>query len=164
MASSSIIEGLTQPAALDVPSLLAGLLLQGERPALSFYRGKTVDGRLSYRELAARVEALAGGLHGDFGVGAGDRVAILAPNRLEVPVMVLALLRLGAVVVPLNPGSAAEDWTSVLRHSGARGLCVTRELGARVPQAARPAFTLSLEDAFAIAGPAPPAAGGLSEQ
>jgi len=151
-----------QPPALDVPSLLTRLAPHGDRPALSFYRGKMLDGRLSYGELAARVEALAGGLHGEF--GAGDRVAILAPNRLEVPVIVLALLRLGAVVVPLNPGSAPEDWTYVLRHSGARGLCVTRELEARVPKAARPAFTLRLEDAFAIAGRAPPPPGGLDEQ
>jgi len=155
---------MTAPPALDIPSLLTRMAPQGERAALSFYRGKALDGRLSYGELAARVEALAGGLHGEFGVGAGDRVAILAPNRLEVPVLALALLRLGVVVVPLNPGSAVEDWTYVLGHSGARGLCVTRELDARVPQAARPAFTLHLEDAFAIAGRAPPARGGLDEQ
>ena len=155
---------MTQPPALDVASLLTRLAPHAERAALSFYRGKALDGRLSYGELAARVEALAGGLHGEFGVRAGDRVAILAPNRMEVPVLVLALLRLGGVVVPLNPGSAVEDWAYALRHSGARGLCVTRELDVRVPQAARPAFTLQLEDAFAIAGRAPPLPGGLDEQ
>src|SRR5947209_19879048 len=99
-----------QPPALDVPSLLTRLAPHGDRPALSFYRGKTLDGRLSYGELAARVEALAGGLHGEFGVRAGERVAILAPNRMEVPVLVLAVLRLGGVVVHLNPGPAVEDW------------------------------------------------------
>ena len=154
---------MTQPPALDITSLLSGMAAHGERPALSFYRGKTRDGRLSYEELAARVANLAGGVHGEYGVRAGDRVAILAPNRLEVPVLVLALLRLGAVVVPLNPGSAAEDWTYILRHSGARGLCVTRELDSRVPQAARPAFTLYLDDAFAIPGQPPPAAVALAE-
>ena len=70
-------------------------------------------------------------------------MAILAPNRLEVPVLVLALLRLGAVVVPLNPGAAPEDWAYILGHSGARGLCATRELASRVPPAARPGFTLA---------------------
>jgi acyl-CoA synthetase (AMP-forming)/AMP-acid ligase II len=104
------------------------------------------------------LEALASMLHGAHGVRAGDRVAILAPNRLEIPVLILALLRLGAVVVPLNPGSAPEDWSFILGHSGARGLCATDELLARVPE--RPSFTLRVEDAFAGGGPAPPPATG----
>src|SRR3989442_5869151 len=133
---------MTDPPARDFPSLLSRLAQHGQRAALSFYRGKALEGRLSYEELAARVEALSGGLHGEFGVRAGDRVAILAPNRMEVPVLVLAVLRLGGVVVPLNPGSAVEDWTYVLCHSGAVGLCVTRELDDRVPQVSRSAVTL----------------------
>src|SRR2546430_12136434 len=118
---------MTAPPARDFPRLLTRLAQHGERAALSFYRGQALQGRLSYGELAARVEALAGGLHGAFGVRAGDRVAILAPNRMEVPVLVLALLRLGAAVVPLDPGSAAEDRMDVLAHSGAPVLGGPRE-------------------------------------
>jgi long-chain acyl-CoA synthetase len=155
---------MSSPRARDIPGLLAQLAGDPQRPALTFYRGKALVGRLSYGELGARVEALAGGLHGEFGVQPGDRVAILAPNRLEVPVLVLALMRLGAVVVPLNPGSAAEDWTYILKHSGARGLCATRDLAALVPASARPAFTLHIEDAFAVAGAAPAPSGALDER
>jgi long-chain acyl-CoA synthetase len=144
---------MTTAPALDVASLLTRLAQEGDRPALTFYRGKLQEGRLTRGELVARVESLAGALHRDFGVQGGERVAILAPNRLEVPV--LALLRLGAVVVPLNPGSAPEDWAYVLRHSGARGLCATRELDASVPEAARPSFTLHVEDVFARSAPSP---------
>jgi len=152
------------PAALDFQRLLTQLGETGERRALSFYRGKALDGRLSYGELAARVEAVAGGLHQHFEVRPGDRVAILAPNRLEVPVLVLALLRLGAVVVPLNPGSSLEDWKYILAHSGARGLCATRELLERVPPSGRTGFTLHVEDAFAVGGHAPEPPSGLAEQ
>jgi long-chain acyl-CoA synthetase len=133
------------PVAQDIPALLAHLASHGDRPALSFYRGKTLAGRLSYAELVAKVDALAAGLREQHGVSAGDRVAILAPNRLEVPVLVLALLRLGAVVVPLNPGSAVEDWMYILKHSGAQGLCATTDLLQRVPADSRPAFTLDLD-------------------
>jgi long-chain acyl-CoA synthetase len=155
---------LPSPAALDVPSLLALSQHHGERTALSFYRGKTLAGRLTYRELLPRVEALAGHLHRDHGVRAGDRVALLAPNRLEVPVLVLALLRLGAVVVPLNPGAAVEDWSYALQHSRARGLFVTHDLEGRVPASVRPAFTLYVEDAFATGAPVPEPPPGLAEQ
>ncbi len=133
----------------DIPSLLAQLRRYDERPALSFYRGKALEGRLSYAELSVRVATLARALRIEYGLEPGDRVAILAPNRLEVPVLVLALLRLGAVVVPLNPVSAPEDWTYVLGHSGARGLCVTRELAPRVPSAAQPEFVVTVDDLLA---------------
>ncbi len=155
---------MSSARARDIPGLLSQLAGDPQRPALTFYRGKALAGRLSYGELVARVEALAGGLHSEFGVQPGDRVAILAPNRLEIPVLVLALLRIGAVVVPLNPGSAADDWTYILKHSGARGLCATRDLAALVPQGASPAFTLHVEDAFTVAGSASEAASGLAEQ
>ncbi len=151
-------------AALDFPTLLARAAQRGRSPALSFYRGKALEGRLSYKELVARVEALAGALHEQFGVRVGDRVALLAPNRLEVPVLMLALLRLGAVVVPLNAASAAEDWTYILAHSGARGLCIARELFDRVPQPAPTSFTLQVEDAFALVGRPPQAPAGFEEQ
>jgi long-chain acyl-CoA synthetase len=157
---------MTAPPVRDIPALLASLVQAGDRPALSFYRGKNVDGRLSYAELATRVERLAGALHGRFGVNVGDRVAVLAPNRLEIPVLVLALMRLGAVVVPLNPGSAPEDWVYILGHSGARGLCATRELSARVPAGTGLGFTLHVEDAFDLEGAAiaPPAPDDVGER
>jgi long-chain acyl-CoA synthetase len=140
---------MTGPPALDAPALLAHLVSRGDRPALSFYRGKGLEGRLTYRELGAGVAALAATLQ-HRGVGAGDRVAVLSPNRLEIPVLVLALLSLGAVVVPLNPGSAVEDWAYILEHSGASGLCATRELAERVPADKRPGFLLHVEEAFAL--------------
>jgi long-chain acyl-CoA synthetase len=151
-------------AVKDIPGLLSSFAGHDERPALTFYRGKAVGGRLPYRELRAKVEGVAGGLREQLGVREGDRVAILAPNRLEIPVLVLALLRLGAVVVPLNPASAAEDWAYILKHSGARGLFVTCELDSRVLEASRPAFTVHVEDAFGIDGPAAPPSGDLEDR
>src|SRR5439155_141920 len=123
---------MTAPPATDIPSLLGLLASRGDRPALSFYRGKALEGRLSYGELVARVEAVAGALHARCGVRSGDRVAILSPNRLEIPVLVLALLRLGAVVVPLNPAASAEDGTYVLRHAAARRAASLPCAGARL--------------------------------
>ncbi len=144
--------------ARDIPALLERLAKAGDRPALSFYRGRVLEGRLAYAELAARALSLAGALAARFDVRAGDRVALLAPNRLEVPVLVLALLRLGAVVVPLNPGSAPEDWAYILNHSGAKGLCATGDLAARVAERGNLAFTLKIEDAFGLDAAAEPPA------
>jgi len=154
----------SEPPVLDFPTLLERITRHGDRVALSFYRGKSLQGRMSYGELCARAEALAGRLQGEFAVRAGDRVALLTPNRLEVPVLVLALLRLGAVVVPLNPGSAPSDWEYILDHSGARGLCATSDLLAQLPvRREAGAFALAIESAFDGGGGAPSAGARLDE-
>jgi acyl-CoA synthetase (AMP-forming)/AMP-acid ligase II len=51
---------------------------------------------LSYAEAVRRSTALAGWLQG-LGLGAGDRLLIAAPNRLELPLLAFAALRLGAI-------------------------------------------------------------------
>jgi long-chain acyl-CoA synthetase len=62
-----------------------------------------VDGasRMNYRELDRVVSALAAGLFAK-GVHQGDRVAVMLPNQSEAAISVLAISRLGAVLVPLG--------------------------------------------------------------
>jgi malonyl-CoA/methylmalonyl-CoA synthetase len=55
----------------------------------------------SYGELLAKAEAVAGGLSRR-GIARGDRVACLLGNCPELVLLHLALLRLGAVLVPIN--------------------------------------------------------------
>ena len=62
-----------------------------------------VDGssRMTYRDVERAVSALAAGLSGH-GVCRGNRVAVMLPNQAEAALAVLAIARLGAVVVPLG--------------------------------------------------------------
>ena len=55
----------------------------------------------TFYELNARSDAVAAGFHA-LGVRAGDRVALLAPNRPEVVELFFGLAKLGAIQVPLN--------------------------------------------------------------
>ncbi len=95
------------------------------------------------------------------GVRRGDPIAILSQNALEIPVLVLALLRLGAPIVPLNPAAPPEDWAYILRHCGARGLVASSDLLA-AGEAAHDglAFAVSLDDLWNSAE-APTAAGAV---
>jgi long-chain acyl-CoA synthetase len=72
------------------------------------------DVDLTYAQLDAASAAFAARLR-DLGVGPGDRVALIAPNVVAFPVAYYAILRLGAVVVPMNPllkpGEVAYTWT-----------------------------------------------------
>ncbi|MFP5332175.1 MAG: acyl-CoA synthetase [Acidimicrobiia bacterium] len=55
----------------------------------------------TYRELAARADALASEL-AERGVGVGDRVAVLAENRPEYVDVLFACAKTGAIMVPVN--------------------------------------------------------------
>ncbi len=57
---------------------------------------------ITWASLEDKVAGLAGALAEDFGVGVGDRVAVLAANHPWSLIIELACLRLGAVYVPLN--------------------------------------------------------------
>ncbi len=142
----------------DIGALLGGLRkLPPERPALTFYKGRTRAGRWSYGELLGAVELFTRRLRDDLGVRRGDRVAVLAPNRLEVPAFFLAAMRLGAAVVPLNPTTPPEDWDYILTHAEARLVFGARELLDRLIR--RPPSVCAFEDERlgVDAAPEPPA-------
>jgi long-chain acyl-CoA synthetase len=147
--------GTTKPAATATPGpiarvanvadLLAALaLLPPDQPALTIYKARVRAGHLTYGELLATVGRFTRRLRDELGVRAGDRVAILSPNRLEVPPLLLAVMRLGASVVPLNPTTPPEDWDYILAHSEARLIFGTRELLARLVR--RPGAVCAFED------------------
>src|ERR1700716_137780 len=74
---------------------------------------------ISSVELYGRVRALADVLRG-WGMGKGDRVAILSENRWEWPVTDFATLALGGVDVPLYPTLTPEQIGYMVRDSGAK--------------------------------------------
>jgi crotonobetaine/carnitine-CoA ligase len=73
---------------------------------------------LSYAEVDARTDALAGGFAG-LGVAKGDRVAVVLPNRLEYLLTFFALTKLGAIQVPVNPYLKGEFLRHQLADAGA---------------------------------------------
>src|SRR5262245_3869405 len=81
----------------------------------------------SFGALDARATRLARALAAR-GVTAGDRVAALLPNGLELVETYFGVMRLGAICVPLNTRLAAPAVVALLAHSGAKRLSVASEL------------------------------------
>ncbi|RUQ40554.1 long-chain fatty acid--CoA ligase [Micrococcus sp. HSID17228] len=79
------------------------------------------EARMTYRELDQVTAATAGWLR-HRGVGPGDRVAVMLPNVPAFVAVYEALMRLGAVMVPLNPLFTARELEYFLEDSGARML------------------------------------------
>jgi fatty-acyl-CoA synthase len=93
-----------------------------DAPALRFEgTGRT------YAEWDERVTRLARALR-QRGVGPGDRIAVLAPNGLEVMEAFVAGARLGAIGVPVNFRLVADEIAYVLADSGATALVVDAAL------------------------------------
>src|SRR5262249_36814951 len=70
---------------------------------------------------------LAHALH-RLGVGAGDRVVVMLPNCPEVLQSYAAILKVGAVVVPVIFLLSADEVRRILDHSGARLLVTSPDL------------------------------------
>ena len=72
------------------------------RPAKVAMVDRHTDRRFTYAAMDERVERLAAVLHREFGVGPGERVAVLSQNNTNVFEVQFACWRLGAIFVPLN--------------------------------------------------------------
>jgi fatty-acyl-CoA synthase len=78
--------------------------------------------RYTYRELDQRAGAAARVLAGKLGVAKGDRVAVLAKNRVEQIDLYFACQKLGAILVPLNWRLAAPELAGVASDCAPRAL------------------------------------------
>jgi acyl-CoA synthetase (AMP-forming)/AMP-acid ligase II len=76
---------------------------------------------LTFRELQARVGAIAAALRG-LGFEAGDRLALLLPNGPEYIELVYACAWLGVIAVPLNTRLSAAEIDRVLEDANPHGL------------------------------------------
>ncbi|MEK6327867.1 MAG: AMP-binding protein [Actinomycetota bacterium] len=120
--------------------------------------------RLTYAELAERVERLAAGLAAR-GLGAGDPVGLVLPNVPAFAIAFLGILRAGAVVVPLNPQFKEAELEFHFAESGVKavitdenGMDGCRAVGERLAQ---PIALLTADALLEDRGPAPPATGAL---
>lgn len=101
--------------AIDQPDPLAHLAAaRGASLALS-----AAGEAWTYGQLNRRAAELAGGLAG-WGLGAGDRLGVLAANSVDYVAVVHAGIRLGLTLVPLNIRLTAEELGWQCGHLGLR--------------------------------------------
>jgi fatty-acyl-CoA synthase len=81
----------------------------GYSPLCTALKDADSDVEWSYADLFYLSNRLAEKLRSGFGVGAGDRVAVLALNDLETVALFTAAQRIGAILVPINYRLAARE-------------------------------------------------------
>ena len=90
------------------------------------------DWQISYRDLQAQVDALAGHLQQVCGVQRGDRVLLHMQNSPQFVIAFYAILRADAMVVPVNPMLLSEELRHTVDDSGARVAISAQELMPRL--------------------------------
>ncbi len=106
-----------EPVTTSLPWLLLQAAEQSpQAPALVFFGRK-----ITYSDLNTLTSSLANAFKSQ-GLAAGDRLAIFLPNCPQLVIAYHAALRLGAVVVLLNPLLSATELAYQLANSGARRL------------------------------------------
>jgi long-chain acyl-CoA synthetase len=117
---------LDAPAAHLSDLLRLGLETKSEEVALLSNRRA-----LTWRELEDPSSRLAAGYLG-LGLRAGDRIASLMPNRVDLVVHYLACFKAELIATPLNYRYTATEIDHALRVSGARALLAHEERAADV--------------------------------
>jgi acetyl-CoA synthetase len=92
--------------------------LTSHQPAVVGEREDGTVSTLTYAELADTVREFAAGLSA-LGVNRGDRIGLLMENGVEATVSVLAIVYLGAIVVPLFSGFGVDAIVARLSAAGA---------------------------------------------
>ena len=98
-----------------------------DKPALIYAERVIV-----YSALRDQIAAVAGYLQQHLGVAHGDRVLLMSQNCPQFVIAFFAVLRLGAVVVPVNPMSTLSELRYFADNSGAKVACVAQELWPQV--------------------------------
>jgi long-chain acyl-CoA synthetase len=93
-------------------------------PATTF-----LGAELTFGDLKIRADQLATSLAAR-GIGKGDRIGIMLPNCPQYIISVFAVLRLGAIVVNINPAYAPPEVEHLVRDSGIRMLITLDRLAA----------------------------------
>jgi len=89
----------------------------------------------STAEFISTAESLALGLM-ELGIAPGDKVALASGNRAEWAIVDQAVLRIGAVVIPIYPTTSADDYAYILEHSASKVFFVSNaEVLAKAQQA-----------------------------
>ncbi|HBF42316.1 MAG TPA: AMP-binding protein [Desulfobacteraceae bacterium] len=87
-----------------------------------------MDVQYDYGLLSLEIDLVAKGLI-KAGIRKGDKIALWATNVPEWIISMLALAKMGAIIVPIDPGAGKEDLRFILEQSECRGIIMVKGMG-----------------------------------
>ena len=110
----------------------------------------TKEGGYTYSSFKAKCDGLSKKLT-QYGIGAGDKVAILSQSMPNWSVAFFSIVPFGRIAIPILPDSSVNEVTNILEHSESKVIFVSQKLASKVTQECREKMTLVIDiDTFEV--------------
>ena len=104
----------------------------------------TKEGGYTYATLKAKCDELSKVLT-QYGIGAGDKVAILSQSMPNWSVAFFSLAPYGRIVIPILPDSSSNEVTNIINHSETKAIFVSQKLANKVSQEVKDKMVLIID-------------------
>jgi long-chain acyl-CoA synthetase len=110
----------------------------------------TKEGGYTFGEFKNRCDSISK-LLTQYGIGTGDKVAILSQSMPNWSVAFFATTSFGRISIPILPDSSENEVTNIIRHSESKAIFVSKKLAGKISQEIMDSMTLVVEtDTFEI--------------
>ena len=110
----------------------------------------TKEGVYTYSSFKNKCDSLSKKLT-QYGIGAGDKVAILSQSMPNWSVAFFSIVPFGRIAIPILPDSSENEVTNILEHSESKVIFVSQKLAGKLNQECRDKMTLVIDiDTFEV--------------
>ena len=110
----------------------------------------TKKGGYTYSSFKSKCDSLSKKLT-QYGIGAGDKVAILSQSMPNWSVAFFSVVPFGRIAIPILPDSSENEVTNIINHSESKVIFVSQKLAGKVCQQVRDKMTLIIDiDTFEV--------------
>lgn len=110
----------------------------------------TKEGGYTYNSFKGKCDSLSKKLT-QYGIGAGDKVAILSQSMPNWSVAFFSIVPFGRIAIPILPDSSVNEVTNILEHSESKVIFVSQKLASKVSKECRDRMTLVIDiDTFEV--------------
>ena len=104
----------------------------------------TKEGGYTYHTFKSKCDSISKILT-QYGIGAGDKVAILSQSMPNWSVAFFSVVPFGRIAIPILPDSSANEVLNILEHSESKVIFVSQKLASRLSQEVREKMTLVID-------------------
>ena len=104
----------------------------------------TKEGGYTYSEFKDKCDSISKKLT-QYGIGAGDKVAILSQSMPNWSVAFFSIVPFGRIAIPILPDSSENEVTNILEHSESKVIFVSQKLASKVSEECRNKLTLVID-------------------
>ena len=104
----------------------------------------TKEGGYTYGSFKTKCDSLSKTLT-QYGIGAGDKVAILSQSTPNWSVAFFSITAFGRIAIPILPDSSENEVTNIINHSESKVIFVSQRLRGKISQEIRERMTLVID-------------------